>query len=265
MGMLAVRAQSRALRRVTGRSYQGWSPTRGRSSGWSHPGNRGRRRRGGKPGCIGGVRVPCRARPGAVSHAAVPNPICGASDWGPPGPHSACSAGDRSYDRLQSRDGRVTPVPANDRRPSHADTAVARPVRVGLLGPVSIQVDGRDIGIGGARRRSALALLSLAGCAGMSATSLAGAMFGDDVDARTLNTLQVGSAVPRGCQKALTRAPGRGPASANVLRCHGIRRWAPVAVRCRSTSRTRAGAGGSGSGRPRCCACSRSRSRSGPR
>jgi SARP family transcriptional regulator, regulator of embCAB operon len=68
---------------------------------------------------------------------------------------------------------------------------VARPVRVGLLGPVSLQVDGRDVPIGGARRRSALALLSLAGRAGISATSLAGAMFGDAVDARTLNTLQV--------------------------------------------------------------------------
>ena len=68
---------------------------------------------------------------------------------------------------------------------------MARPVRVGLLGPVSLQVDGRDVPIGGARRRSALALLSLAGRAGISATSLAGAMFGDAVDARTLNTLQV--------------------------------------------------------------------------
>ena len=213
VGMLAVRAQSRALRRVTGRSYQGlephsrsiervvtsgepWAPAQGREA-------RGHRRR---PRAVQG---PCL---GAVSHAAVPNPICGASDWGP------CPALTRLAQQVTEATigcragmGEVTPVPANDRRPSHADTAVARPVRVGLLGPVSLQVDGRDIGIGGARRRSALALLSLAGRAGMSATSLAGAMFGDDVDARTLNTLQVGSAVPRGCRKALTRAPSGGP------------------------------------------------------
>ena len=88
--------------------------------------------------------------------------------------------------------GEVTLVPADDRRPSRPDASdVSPPVKVGLLGPVSLQVDGRDIGIGGARRRSALALLSLAGRAGMSATSLASAMFGDDLDARTLNTLQV--------------------------------------------------------------------------
>jgi DNA-binding SARP family transcriptional activator len=81
------------------------------------------------------------------------------------------------------------------------DEVVARPdarrprgtpaVWVGLLGPVSLQVEGRDVPLGGTRRKSALALLSLAGRPGMAATSLASAMFGELVNDRSLNTLQV--------------------------------------------------------------------------
>ncbi len=76
----------------------------------------------------------------------------------------------------------------NDRSPDAA-SVVRTELRVDLLGPLRLRVDGRDVPVPGSRRRALLAVLALAGGAVVGADRLVAALWPDDPPENSVQAL----------------------------------------------------------------------------